>query len=260
MDELEKIGPYALIAPLGLGAGSRVWLAQARQGGPPVALKLPRPDDPGARARLRHEARIAAPLVHPNIVRIHHYGEASGLAWLVMDHVAGQASASAPAPAQALSLALFRQLLLALAYLHQRAIVHCDVKPANLLVGPNGQLKLADFGLARRFGQGGAAIGTPSFMAPEQLRGQVLDGRADVFSAGVVLYQILTGKRPFQGSAFEVMQQILQGAPLAPPPLCDFDTVIQTALARDPEQRFASAEAFLHAFDRACHRLAPPVA
>lgn len=252
MKKPERIGPYILIKPLGEGAHRHVWLASAGEDGPLLALKLAREDETARRERLLHEVDIAAIFNHPNIVRIHECAESKGILWLAMGYV--------PGPHGALTLANFRQLLLALVHVHAHGVIHADIKMAALLLDEDGDLKLADFASARREGQGPApALGAQQFMPPEQLRGQALDYRADLFSAGAVLYEILTGHRPFDGSALEVMKQVVnqdQPAPsvLAPGLGDSFDAVVRRALARDRGDRYGSAFEFLSEFDAACRR------
>lgn len=263
MKKPERIGPYTLLKRLGAGYGSRVWLAQAGSGPERVALKLARDGDDAARACIMHEVDLAAGFNHPNIVRMYECGESRGITWIAMEYAAG--------PHEPLTLANFRQLLLALVHVHANGVVHADIELSNLLLDESGDLKLANFGLARRCDQGAAAQGTahgsphdaphgsPHFMAPEQLRAQPLDARADLFSAGVVLYHILTGKLPFEGSGVEVMQQLLNDTQPAPSAVApglgtSFDDMVRRALARDRGDRFASAFEFLSAFDAACRR------
>jgi serine/threonine-protein kinase len=147
-------------------------------------------------------------------------------------------------------------LLLALEYAHSRGVVHRDIKPANLLITSKAQVKVSDFGIARiessTLTQTGSMVGTPSYMSPEQFRGEIVDGRSDVFSAGIVLYQLLTGERPFVGSASTVMQQILNQDPAPPSQLLPalgtgYDRILQRALAKAPGERYRSARAFLDA-------------
>jgi len=252
MKKPEQIGPYTLLKPLGDGVRGNVWLARAGAGGAQVALKLVRDGDPAGRQRLLYEVELAIGFDHPNIVRIHECGEWHGITWIAMGYVAG--------PHGALTLANFRQLLLAMVHVHANDIIHADIRNANLLLDEFGDLRLAGFSLARRRGDlASAAQGLPQHMSPEQLRGQTIDTRTDIFAAGVVLYQVLTGKRPFEGTAFEVMQQILHDTQTAPSAMApslgnSFDEVVRRALARDKDDRYGSAFEFLSAFDAACRR------
>lgn len=251
MKTLETIGPYTLVSPLGDPARGNLWRARAGRNGGMVALKLVRAGQPEARARLLYEVDMALGFDHPNIVRIYECGEADGATWMTMAYMAG--------PQGALTLANFRQLLLALVHVHANNVVHADIRMANLLLDEFGDVRLAGFALARHGGDSHGAAPTPQLMSPEQLRGQAIDMRTDLFGAGAVLYQVLTGKPPFSGSAFEIMQQILHDSQAAPSEAApglgtSFDEVVRRALAREKEDRIGSAFEFLSAFDSACRR------
>ncbi len=258
MKKLERIGPYTLLRRLGRGENSRVWLANAGEADNLVAMKLARPGDDEGRERLMYELGVAAEFDHPHIVRIYECGESRGFTWITMGYLAG--------PHQPLTLEGFRQLLMALVHVHANGIVHANVNHDNLLMDENGELRLADFSHARQIGQvGKPGEGTPQFMSPEQLRGQTLDPRADLFSAGVVLYEILTGIRPFAGTALELMPQLLKETQIAPSAAApglgtSFDEVVRRALARERSERHGNAFEFLGAFDAACRRGVRPVA
>jgi len=211
-------------------------------------------------ARFRTEARSAARLQHPNIVSVYDSERHGDTAYLVMEFVQGedlkQHLDSGKRYTLEESLAILRDLLAALDYAHQQNIVHRDVKPANLLVEASGRVKLTDFGVARIQDSGeatrtkGSMVGTLKYMAPEQVQGLPIDARADLFSAGVVLYQLLTGKRPFDGdSEFAIIHQIISQQP--PPPSsinaqlpAALDAVVARALAKDRAQRFTTAREF----------------
>lgn len=261
------IGKYRLDGLLGKGAMGVVYRALDPLIERTVALKTVRRDlgdDEQAREiveRFRKEAQAAGRLMHPNIVAVHEYGESEDIAYIAMEFVDGtplSALIGERPCALPQALAWFSDLLAALDYSHQRGVVHRDIKPANLLVTRDGRIKISDFGIARiessTLTQTGAMLGTPSYMSPEQFRGEAIDGRSDLFSAGIVLYQLLTGQRPFSGSAATVMQQVLNHTPSQPsqlnatlPP--GFDAVIMRALAKDPRQRHATARAFQQALN-----------
>ena len=247
MRKPECVGPYTLLSLLGDGARSRVWLARMGEQPERLVLKLAHKGDTAQRARLLHEADILATLDQPNIVRMYECGESRGVLWMAMPYVAG--------PHFPLELAHFRQLLLALIHLHGCGVVHADIKPATLLLDADDELRLVGFGNARWRGAGPLAPGgTPQFMSPEQLRGEALDVRADLFSAGAVLFQILTGKRPFDGRASPAEKNALE-APLPLPSALvpglgtGFDKLTGKLLARDRGARHDDAFAVLAEFD-----------
>jgi serine/threonine-protein kinase len=239
-----------LLGLLGEGARSRVWHARDSRRGDDVALKLVPLADAPACARLRNEAALAAAVSHPRLVRVLAAGEdrAAGVAWLSMELLPGTRAA--------LSTARFDELLQALACMHQHGIVHGDVKPGNLMAAQDGSLKLGDYGLARRFGQGsGAAHGTPRYMAPEQARGAAPGAQSDVFAAGAILFELAAWRPAFNGSPFEIVQQVLAARPaweaLGDTP---FEPVIRCAMAIDPRERYADAADFLRGFRAVCQR------
>jgi len=264
-----RIGKYRLDAVLGRGAMGVVYRAfdpliertlalktvQRRLGDPEQTRELLQ--------RFRTEAQAAGRLMHPNIVTVHDYGESDELAFIAMEFVDGrplsELLSAEPCPL-AQVLAWMRDLLAALGHAHALGVVHRDIKPANLLVTREGRIKVGDFGIARidssTLTQTGAMLGTPSYMSPEQFRGETIDGRSDLFSAGVVLYQLLTGQRPFSGSTAAVMQQVLTHTPPPPsrhnPALAGpLDALVMRALAKAPEARFSLAADFLAALDAA---------
>jgi predicted Ser/Thr protein kinase len=261
-DAPRQIGKYRLDGLLGKGAMGMVYRAHDPLIERTVALKTVRRDFGDGQqsgeliARFRKEAQAAGRLMHPNIVAVLDYGESDDTAYIAMEFVDGTPLSTllgeGPTPlAQALDWC--SDLLAALDYSHARGVVHRDIKPANLLVTRDGRIKVSDFGIARiessTLTQHGAMLGTPSYMAPEQFRGDAVDGRSDLFSAGIVLYQLLTGKRPFSGSTATVMQQVLNLTPPLPshwnaalPP--GLDAVVMQALAKDASDRHATARAF----------------
>ncbi|WP_165694131.1 serine/threonine-protein kinase, partial [Teichococcus deserti] len=266
---------YEIRGTLGRGATGVVLDAFDRLIARPVAIKLvelPPAHEPEAaevHQRFRREAQAAGRLSHPAIVAIHDYGETAEQAWIVMEHVGGGTLKAlldgGRRPPLADSVRIMAQVLEALAYSHARGVVHRDIKPANIMLAEpdeNGapRIKIADFGISRLEDQAitrlGTVLGTPSAMAPEQLRGEAADHRADIWAAGTVLYQLLTGEKPFEGGFSAIMHKALHTEPVAPSLLTvsvprAFDDVIARALAKRPEDRFASAADFAAAIAEA---------
>jgi len=228
----QKLGKYEVRRQLGRGAMGIVY-----EGFDPfiqrtVALKTVRKellDQDQAQemlARFQREAQAAGRLNHPNIVAIYDYGEDQETAYIAMEFIKGKELKELFAENTRFTLPnivdIMTQLLTALNYSHLNGVVHRDIKPANIIVMADGQVKIADFGIARldssNLTQTGLVLGTPNYMSPEQFMGQHVDGRSDLFSAGVVLYQLLTGEKPFVGeSTTTIMYQVLNNTPNAPP-------------------------------------------
>ncbi len=225
------LGQYRLDAVIGAGGMGEVYRAHDAELSRAVAIKMVGRDESGAYERLRREARHASHLNHPNICTIHHVGDAEGRPYIVMELVDGRPLSEAipesglPAPA---AIAYAVQILDALAHAHEQGVIHRDLKSANAIVRPSGQVKLLDFGLARHLdgaapgssvtstlaGPMTAAGGTLPYMAPEVLRGEPADASSDLWAFGVLLYEMLTGRLPFAGNtAFEIGRAILDGEP-----------------------------------------------
>jgi len=260
----ETLGKYVVEGVLGKGAMGIVYKARDPHIERPVAIKTVRKDVLDAElvqqfmARFRNEARAAGRLHHPNIVAIYEYGEDDALAYIAMEYVDGLGLREYLNRKAKFTLgqvaSMITQLLHALSFAHAQGVVHRDVKPANLILTPAGAVKVADFGIARidatTLTMTGMVMGTPSYMAPEQCRGLASDGRADLFSVGVVLYELLTGTRPFDGSIEAIAYRICherhrpasERAPIALPP--GLDAVIDRALAKDAADRFPDARSF----------------
>lgn len=258
-----RIGRYLLLRRAGRGAQAEVWRARDETLGRDVAVKLPRPelaDAPGVVQRLLREARSAARLRHPGIVPVHEAGVWAGGAFVVSDFVEGETLAAAigrrvfePDEAAAIVLALAE----ALDYAHAFGVVHRDVKPANVILDASGRPLLADFGLARlaateaTLTRPGDVLGTPAYMAPEQVRGDAAeaDARTDVYALGVVLYEQLARRLPFEGSSAEsVLYAVVHEDPVplrraAPGVPRDLGTICLRAMARDPAARYPTARA-----------------
>jgi|GEM_PF-993980 len=228
-----------------------------------VAIKTIKKDELDAEEAEEHsrrfliEAKAAGRLNHKNIVGIYDYGEEKGLSFIVMEFVQGKELKSFFAAKHPFSMSqivrLMGELLDALGYSHSRGVIHRDVKPDNIFVTDDGSVKLGDFGIARIDStsktHAGTVLGTPSYMAPEQIRGETADARSDLYAAGVILYQFLVGERPFSGGMVAVMQKVLMEAPKPPsshnPSIPEaIDIVVLKALAKGPAERFASAAEF----------------
>jgi len=248
------LGRYRLLDRIGAGAMGEVYRAQDSVLDRPVALKIIQGGDEERRQRFRREAQSAARLAHPNIVVVHDFGEDSGRFFMAMELLEGTdlkvAITRNLLPDLRARLAVMEQVCDAVSFAHGTNIVHRDLKPANIFVLPNRQVKILDFGLAR-VGQSsmtgtGMVLGTPNYMAPEQIKGQRVDARADVFALGAVFYELLSGHKAFEGDSLHaVLYRVVQHEPEPlrriaaniPGPISD---VIARALAKDPVQRHQS--------------------
>jgi TolB-like protein/Tfp pilus assembly protein PilF len=256
-----KLGPYEIVAPLGAGGMGEVYRATDAKLKRDVAIKvLPESlaKDPAALARFEREALAVAALSHPNILSIFDFGRQGEIAYAVTELLEGGTLRSkldaAPIPLkQAIDYAL--QIARGLSAAHDKGIVHRDLKPENLFVTKDGHLKILDFGLAKRIEteedearqtQAGMVMGTVGYMSPEQVRGQAVDRRSDVFSFGAILYELLSRKRAFKrASSVETMEAILRSEPAelsrssgAPPAL---EAIVKRCLEKSPDRRFESA-------------------
>lgn len=264
----QTIGDYTIIGLVGSGAVSSVFKARHSITKREEALKILKvegPDPEQQSQRFMREIRVQASLDHPNIVPVHHAFYLNQDLVMVMDLVEGTSLRSMmdrrSIPA-ALALDYVCQALKALGYAHSRSIVHRDVSPANMIVTPEGVVRLTDFGLAKaasdpQLTQTGAAVGSLYYMSPEQVKGvEETDARSDIYSVGAVLYELVTGRKLFEETdAFSIMLAQVERAP-APPseinsalPLALNDIILR-AVAKDPEERFQSAEAFRSALER----------
>lgn len=260
---IEKIGKYELRHEVGRGAMGVVYEAWDNLNRP-VALKILRveridpADLPAIAARFKREAESLARLVHPHIVSIHDTGEWQGLPYLVMEFMpwpdlATVLKANARLPLE-LVVRIMTQLLGALEHAHERGVVHAGLKPANMFLLEDGSLKVVDFGLVKIQD---SAPSAPAYMSPEQVDALPADRRSDLFSAGTILYELLTGGRPFRGESTDtILQAIGKLDPLAPsdvdPTLSPvWDSVIARALAKKPSARFESARQFCVAIEEA---------
>ena len=271
-----KLGKYEIRRELGRGAMGVVYEAFDPSIERVVALKTIRRDQlesPEAQdmiGRFQREAKAAGRLNHPNIVSIYDFGEDGGTSYIAMEFVSGRELKSYFAGNERFPIPevvrIMDQLLDALDYSHSFGVVHRDIKPANIIILADGRIKVADFGIARietsQYTQAGTVLGTPAYMSPEQFMGQTVDRRSDIYSAGVVLYEFLTGERPFSGTATTIMHKVLMEQPLPPSTLNvqvpkPFDAVVTKAMAKRPEDRFQTAHEFAHAIRAAAAERAP---
>jgi len=252
-------GRYRILRKLGSGGMASVYLAEDEELGRKVALKML--DDRHARdaqfvERFKREARNAASLNHPRIVRIYDRGQAEGTYYIAMEYLDGPTLKEmlirkGPTPPMT-AVKFAREILSALGEAHRNQIVHRDIKPHNVLVGPGWNLKVTDFGIARsgasEMTETGSIVGTAQYLSPEQARGTPVDQRSDLYSLGIVLYELLTGSVPFQGgAAVEIAMKHLSEIPAPPSTIrpeisSALDAVVMRALAKDPNDRYASAE------------------
>jgi beta-lactam-binding protein with PASTA domain/predicted Ser/Thr protein kinase len=252
-------GRYRIVRRLGAGGMANVYLAEDQELGRSVAIKIlneRHANDEQFVERFRREAKNAAALSHPNIVSIYDRGEAEGTYYIAMEHLDGRnlkelIVARGPAPVR-IAIDYTKQILGALRFAHRHGIVHRDIKPHNVLVDRDGRLKVTDFGIARagasQMTEAGSIVGTAQYLSPEQARGGPVDQRSDLYSVGVVLYELLTGTVPFTGdSPVEIAMKHLSAKPEPPstkrPDLPrDFDLIVIRAIAKDPDDRYQDAE------------------
>ena len=274
-----SIGKYEIRRELGRGAMGVVYEGYDPAIKRVVALKTIRADQLSGEqsdaviARFRREAQAAGRLNHPNIVSIYDFGEDGGTWYIAMELVQGRELKACFDADERFRLGdavrIMGQILAALDYSHKQGVIHRDIKPANIFLLDDGSVKVGDFGIAHvessSLTQVGTVLGTPSYMSPEQIMGLPVDGRSDLFSAGVILYQFLTGERPFAGSAATTMQKVLKEDPLPPstlnvqlPPA--LDAVVRKALAKRADERYQTAQEFAAALRGAAPSAAVPAA
>src|SRR5258706_3955322 len=267
METTVKAGRYEILGELGRGAMGVVYRATDPVIGRTVAVKTTRLSEEGTGlsrpellSRLQTEARAAGLLAHPNIVVVYDAGEENGLYYITMELVEGKSLQALLDSGHAFplprTLRIMEQTCSALQFAHERNVVHRDIKPANLMLTADDTVKVTDFGTAKilQFGtvqQTAHVMGTPSYMSPEQVKGRPVDGRSDIFSLGVLLYEILTGEKPFPGQSITtVIYKIVNEEPVPPKQVNPtvhpgISAVVMRALAKHPDTRYQSCRAML---------------
>ena len=275
MMSIQTVGRYEITGELGRGAMGVVYKALDPTIGRTVALKTMRLDVHGLDAqemvrRFQNEARAAGVLNHPNIVTIYDAGEQDGIFYIAMEFIEGTTLHELLAEKRVLPIEevvqIARQICRGLDYAHSNGIVHRDVKPANIMITANGTVKIMDFGIAKSGGQvtnTGQVLGTPNYMAPEQVKGRPLDGRSDLFSLGVILYEMLTGEKPFVGqNVTTIIYKIVNETPITPRDLDvtvhpGLSAIVTRALAKAPDDRYQSGAELIRDLEH--YKLAGPV-
>ena len=270
-------GRYRVLGRLGVGGMATVYLAEDSSLGRKVALKVMAErysEDGEFVERFRREAQAAARLNHPNIIAVYDRGEANGRPYIAMEYLQGRTlkqviQKEGPLPAER-AIAVAMQVLAGLRYAHEHGVVHRDVKPHNVLVGDDGRIKVTDFGIAHagdpQMTEVGSIVGTAQYLSPEQARGRTVGPQTDIYSLGVVLYEMLAGRVPFEGdsSVAIAMQHVSDD----PPPLRSLAPLVPESLAlvvahsmlKEPTQRYASADEFAADLDRVRRGLVPVAA
>lgn len=285
MEMPKKIGKYDIQGILGKGGMGVVYKAFDPAIQRQVAIKtiIKSTMDPGelqyALSRFRHEAQAVGRLTHPRIAAIFDYGEDADIAYIVMELVNGKSLYQHLQNKAQFELKevgeIVRQILDGLGYAHGQGVVHRDVKPSNILINDDGRIKISDFGIARldtsTLTQVGEIMGSPGYMSPEQFIGSDIGASSDIYSAGVIAYELITGRKPFVGSNVEIMRQVINERPANPSDFnpkisVQLDWAVQKSLAKKPAERFANAREFADAFVkgieasvRAAARDAPPL-
>lgn len=278
-----KLGRYEIIEELGKGGMGIVYRGTDPLIGRTVAIKTIRVFDEGSerevhelRTRLMRESQAAGILSHPNIVAVYDVGEQGNTAYVVMEYIAGRTLEQMLTPDAAAvprdeAIRILKEAARALDYAHEKGVVHRDVKPANIMVQPDGAVKIADFGIAKVL-QGStvthtaAMIGSPHYMAPEQLKGESVSGATDQYALATVAYSLLTGHKPFES---DTMASLMARTLYEDPPAAStqngaltpiVDQVLKKALAKDPASRYPTCSAFMQALDDGLHNRLPAVA
>jgi serine/threonine-protein kinase len=254
----EKFGKYEVVRKIGSGGYGEVYEARDPDIGRPVAIKTCAVGDEESRARFLQEARLAGNLHHRNLTTLYDFGSEGDLLYLVWEFLPGEDLETINQRGRPLTLRERVEILIGITYglghAHDAGIVHRDVKPGNIRILPDGTVKIMDFGIAkflyadRSLTRKGFTLGTSSYLAPEQVRGDPIDRRADVFSFGVLAYEFLSGRKPFEGKSRAAILDAVASSPAAPlaevaPDLPSrLAQLVERCLRKDPEERYASME------------------
>src|ERR1035441_8897543 len=257
-ETLTKAGRYQIVGELGRGSMGVVYQGFDPIIGRTVAIKTMLPEGLSPqefeeyKTRFQREAMAAGILAHPNIITVYDFGEDGGVLYLAMEFLEGESlekivQEQTVLPIEAI-LPIYDQVCSALDHAHRNMVVHRDVKPANIMILHNGLVKMTDFGIAKMMAMGmtqaGQILGTPNYMSPEQVKGRQIDGRSDIFSLGVILYELVTGEKPFGGQNITtVIYKIINENPIPPRELdasipAGLSYVISKALAKNVDERY----------------------
>ncbi len=265
---IQKVARYEIVEELGRGAMGLVYKALDPTIGRTVALKTMRLDVHGLETedmlrRFKNEARAAGLLNHPNIVTIYDAGEQDGMFYIAMEYIQGTTLHALLTEKRVLTaeevIELSRQMCKGLDYAHSNGIIHRDIKPANIMITSDGTVKIMDFGIAKAGGgmtNTGQVLGTPNYMSPEQVKGKQLDGRSDLFSFGVILYEMITGEKPFVGqNVTTIIYKIVNENPTSPRDLDvtvhpGLSAVVTKALAKSPDQRYQTGAELMNDLEK----------
>src|ERR1035437_7905951 len=272
----QRVGDYEVLAPLGSGGMGRVYKVRNVISNREEAMKVLHPDfasDPDLAARFMAEIRTLAGLEHPGIAQLRTAFQFQNQFVMVMEFVEGttldKMAAQSRIPLDRI-LDLFTQVLAALSYAHGRGVTHRDIKPANIMITSHGLVKLMDFGIAKstndlQLTRPGTTMGSVYYMSPEQVRGGTIDARSDIYSLGVTLYEMLTGRKPFQAdTSYSVLNAQLNDPPTPPievnPAIPqELNTIVLRAMAKRPEDRFQTAEEFRSALKAMRETVTAPI-
>jgi serine/threonine protein kinase/AmiR/NasT family two-component response regulator len=271
---IKKIGKYEINGELGSGGMGIVYKGWDPAINREVAIKgvnkqsLPADEREGVLNRFRHEAQAVGRMVHPRIVQIYDFIEDENAAYIIMELVHGKTLAEHIASKEKFGLReisqIITQTLDGIGYAHAQGVVHRDMKSANIMINNDGRIKINDFGIARiestNLTKVGDMVGTPSYMSPEQFKAEEISGTSDLYSIGVIAYELLTGRRPFVGSIPAIMQQVVNATPEKPSSLNtqlspEIDNVLAKAMAKKPADRYQKASEFAEAFKGAINTL-----